>query len=103
SIRLNGRHLYETGKKPVHTRDRRIGYLFQDYVLFPHLTVEQNIFFVLKEAKSREELYPLIQKLEIEHLLERYPYEISGGEQQRVALARALSTKPDLLMLDEPL
>ena len=87
---------------------RRIGMVFQNYALFPNMTVAQNVGFGLKvagmgarEIKARtEEMLALIA---LPHLGERYPYQLSGGQQQRVALARALAPKPDVLLLDEPL
>ncbi|WP_312048525.1 ABC transporter ATP-binding protein [Exiguobacterium profundum] len=84
---------------------RGVGMVFQDYALFPHMTVEKNIRFGLhklnrKERNARvEEMLALVNLTEFRH---RYPYELSGGQQQRVALARALAPKPSLLILDEP-
>ncbi len=84
---------------------RAIGMVFQDYALFPHLTVSENIAFGLKK------LPPVDRKVQVEHLLDatgltrmgqRYPHELSGGQQQRVALARALAPRPTLLLMDEP-
>lgn len=84
---------------------RQIGMVFQDYALFPHLTVEGNIKFGLKNMTKREKDNRINEVLELVNLKEfkrRYPYELSGGQQQRVALARALAPKPSLLLLDEP-
>ena len=83
----------------VKIQQRRIGYLFQDYQLFPNMTVYKNITFM---AEPSEHIDQLIQTLNIDHLMKQYPMTLSGGEAQRVALARALSTKPDLILLDEP-
>ena len=83
----------------VKVQQRRIGYLFQDYQLFPNMNVYNNITFMTKPS---EHINELIHTLKIEHLLGKYPVTLSGGEAQRVALARALSTKPDLILLDEP-
>ena len=83
----------------VKIQQRQIGYLFQDYQLFPNMNVYNNITFMTKPS---EHINELIHTLKIEHLLEKYPVTLSGGEAQRVALARALSTKPDLILLDEP-
>ena len=83
----------------VKVQQCRIGYLFQDYQLFPNMNVYNNITFMTKPS---EHINELIHTLKIEHLLEKYPVTLSGGEAQRVALARALSTKPDLILLDEP-
>ncbi|MUK88152.1 ATP-binding cassette domain-containing protein [Ornithinibacillus sp. L9] len=98
-IQLENRTFYETKKKPVPIQKRNIGYLFQDYALFPHMTVQKNISYGMKDAHLTEQL---IDTVAIRHLLDRYPNQISGGEKQRVALVRALATKPDALLLDEP-
>lgn len=91
----------------VPTRHRDIGYLFQDYALFPHLTVKDNVLYGPKSRRSGtdQNLNPveLLDSFGVGHLLNRYPRQLSGGEKQRVALARALATRPKLLLLDEPL
>ena len=92
-------------------RERHLGYVFQDYALFPHLTVRRNVEFALDKTKrtlfgrpspaARKSVDDLLERFEVGHLAERYPREISGGQRQRVALARALITAPRMLLLDE--
>lgn len=99
SILLHGKYLYHKGQKSVPVQKRGVGYVFQDYALFPHMDVRENILY---GAKNREEVDRITRTLGIEHLMEEYPKNISGGEKQRVALARAFATEPTLLLLDEP-
>lgn len=96
----------------IYPEKRSIGMVFQDYALFPHMTVKQNILYGLKTNKkhlglSKEEMNSKVLQtaanLDIVDLLERYPHELSGGQQQRVALARALVLNPQILLMDEPL
>ena len=80
---------------------RNIGFVFQDYALFPHLSVLNNILFGLSRAEKYK-AYEVMKLLDIERLKHSYPHEISGGQQQRVALARALAPSPKVILLDEP-
>lgn len=97
----NGDVILESSNKKIYlpSRKRNVGYMFQNYGLFPHLNVEKNIKFAMKD----NELYDiLLDVLNLTDLLKRYPSDISGGEKQRVALLRTLVTKPEVLLMDEP-
>lgn len=105
-IILNGRTLFDSENKiNVPIKDRNIGFLFQNYALFPHMTVEKNIGYALSKHSSKDRnkiVDEMLHMMHIEGLRKRYPHEISGGQQQRVALARALAVNPEVLLLDEP-
>jgi len=87
----------------VSPQQRRIGYVFQDYALFPNMTVRKNLEFALEKDQDRSIIQELITIVELEELQHRKPETLSGGQQQRVALVRALVRKPEILLLDEPL
>ncbi|HDM8212327.1 ABC transporter [Vibrio harveyi] len=95
----------DDGKNWLPPEQRNIGMIFQDYALFPHLTVAENIAFGLKNETAQQKLLKVEEMLGLVHLKgfgDRYPHQLSGGQQQRVAIARSLAYKPDLLLLDEP-
>ncbi|MBA2565951.1 MAG: ATP-binding cassette domain-containing protein [Gemmatimonadetes bacterium] len=85
----------------VPVRDRRVGFVFQHYALFPHLRVRENVLFGVN-GSGNERLREVLALCRLEGLESRYPREISGGQRQRVAIARALAPDPALLLLDEP-
>lgn len=100
---INGQRVSGDAYRPP--EKRRIGMVFQDYALFPHMTVSENVRFGLTDRRSlqaSERVTSLLRVAELEAEADRYPHELSGGQQQRVALIRALAPKPALLLLDEP-
>jgi molybdate transport system ATP-binding protein len=108
-IALNDHVFYSsTDKFAIPARQRKIGYVFQDCALFPHMTVKDNALYGIptrckKGGCYRMSVLDVMEMLGITNLQNRYPSQLSGGEKQRVALARALMVEPDLLLLDEPL
>ncbi len=103
-IFLEGREVASSANF-VEPEARGVGFVFQDYALFPHLTVRDNILFGLKrhpKGEAAAQAEEMISKVGIEHLTHRYPHTLSGGEQQRVALARALAPRPSIVLMDEP-
>lgn len=107
-VSISGKNVFSSELKiNIPTRHRHIGYLFQDYALFPHMSVEKNVIYGMPKRKSLGtkdlSVDNVLKMLKIQHLRTRFPSQISGGEKQRVALARAIMTSPELLLLDEPL
>ena len=95
--------IVSSSSRHLATEKRKIGFLFQDYALFPHLTVRENINFAIKNKKKiTHDIDEIIEVIKLPNSLQKYPHELSGGEQQRVALARAIISQPDFLLLDEP-
>lgn len=105
-IIINDKVLFDSQQKiNIKTKDRKVGFLFQNYALFPNMTIKDNIEIGLDKTSKMEKnklSSNFIKKFGLEGLEKRYPWQLSGGQQQRVALARALITSPDILLLDEP-
>ncbi len=101
AVELGGRVVSDASRwvPPEH---RRVGMVFQDYALFPHLTVAQNVGYGLARRERRSRVPGLLATVGLSGLAARYPHQLSGGQQQRVALARALAPAPDIVLLDEP-
>jgi iron(III) transport system ATP-binding protein len=104
---LDDRRVAAAGRNLVAAHKRRLGFVFQDLALWPHLTVRGNLAFVtasagVPKAQRRDREHEILTLVRIAHLAERYPHELSGGEQQRAALARSLIARSQIVLLDEP-
>ena len=103
-VSLNGRTLAGPGAF-VPPEDRRVGLMFQDFALFPHLTIAQNVAFGLRSLpgdEARRRAIAMLERVDLSRYADEYPHILSGGQQQRVALARAIAPKPSVLLMDEP-
>jgi len=105
-IIINGKTFFDSEKKiNLSMRERKVGFLFQNYALFPNMTIAENIAFglgKLSKHEKRDRVSALMEKYHLGDIGKRYPSQISGGQQQRVALARAVAVEPEMLLLDEP-
>ena len=103
-IIVNGTTWHDSSRKiNLKPQKRKVGFVFQDYALFPNMTVKENLLFALNKGQNTQVIQNLIEIIELGELQNRKPETLSGGQKQRVALARALVQKPSILMLDEPL
>ncbi len=103
SIRIDGETWFDSATQTrLPVQQRRVGYMFQDYALFPNMSVRGNLEFALRKGANRQRVAELIEMMSLGELQHRQPATLSGGQQQRVALARALASESHLLLLDEP-
>ena len=102
-ITLGERVLFDSSKKIcLPPQERRVGYMFQDYALFPNMTVRRNILAGMGRRPDPSAADPFLERFHIADLADRYPSELSGGQKQRTAMARIIAQDPDVILLDEP-
>jgi molybdate transport system ATP-binding protein len=102
-IVLNGVTLFDSSKKiNISIGERKMGFVFQDYNLFPNMTVQRNLKYASKNGQIERDIAVLLDKLDLTNLLQSYPGQLSGGQRQRIAIVRSLCQKPNILLMDEP-
>jgi len=101
-------NLIKIKDKEIHLLRRKLGIVFQDFKLLPNITIKKNLEFVLRATewkdskKINSRIIEVLDKVKLDHVIEKYPFELSGGEQQRVAISRALLNNPEIILADEP-